>query len=439
MGKTVAAPAAVKGKAGTGPLRLPEEAVKAADRYNGNLHLSAEDLERKIALMRSSPHIFLRCMPALFYQDVQGPYAGLSNLLSRPCPTGPIAGDCHLGNFGTYRVGADGNVVWGVNDYDMADRNGRPEWDLERLGTSVLLQAQAMGLSQEQRQKLIDAVAEGYAKGIKHGCGSPWIAQNDAHGEVKKVIEQANEVKRHEWIKKYAVQDKAGDWRIVESKDLKPVTLETERLLQQGIDDWGSRLGEVPHVKQPLKVYGFAQKLDSGGSSFGMPRYYALVAADHPDKPPRIIEMKQELPSPLVDPTGNLNHADAAALVKTETSMGARYSPLIGYAHVPWSSGTSWLMREREPCKATVDLTQVKSFDQLLALSQQCATVLARLHCNPPGMAQKMQTWLGDDEKTLAQSLFTFCHAYEGQTDEDWKAFVAAHPGNPAHKAVSAE
>ena len=127
-------------------VRDSQEAVRFVSRFNSELKLPAERLEKRNTMMVSSPAKFLRMNPALFYQDVKGPYAPKASLLDRPAPVITIAGDCHMGNLGAMR-GPAGKTMWGINDFDMAGQ-GSPASDLERMATSILLMGQESGLSE---------------------------------------------------------------------------------------------------------------------------------------------------------------------------------------------------------------------------------------------------------------------------------------------------
>ena len=86
-------------------------------------------LPLKYARMCASPFGFLRGAAALMAHD-----------LSTTPSTGwrvQVCGDAHLANFGAFAT-PEREVVFDANDFDETTR-GPWEWDLKRLGTSVVL------------------------------------------------------------------------------------------------------------------------------------------------------------------------------------------------------------------------------------------------------------------------------------------------------------
>src|SRR5579872_5144694 len=87
--------------------------------------------------MMVSPFAFYRGAPAVMAAD-----------LSRTTSTGiqlQISGDAHLLNFGTFAT-PERNQVFDLNDFDET-HVGPWEWDLKRLGASLVVAARTGGLS----------------------------------------------------------------------------------------------------------------------------------------------------------------------------------------------------------------------------------------------------------------------------------------------------
>ena len=74
-----------------------------------------------------------------------------------------LHGDCHLENLGTYKT-AQGEYAYDLNDFDEA-QSGPVGFDLARMGTSILLAAEASGLPPEQREQLVSQFLQKYWPG----------------------------------------------------------------------------------------------------------------------------------------------------------------------------------------------------------------------------------------------------------------------------------
>jgi uncharacterized protein (DUF2252 family) len=106
------------------------------------------------ARMAASPFAFLRGAAAVMAAD-----------LAQTAWVGPMVqscGDCHLANFGSY-ASPEGAPVFDINDFD--ETLPAPfEWDLKRLGTSLVLAGHESGLSDDAARGLAVAAARAYAR-----------------------------------------------------------------------------------------------------------------------------------------------------------------------------------------------------------------------------------------------------------------------------------
>jgi len=114
-----------------------------------------EDLRYKHARMTKSPFVFLRATFFRWARQIESIGVDL-----RGAPNVLAIGDTHLENFGTWRD-AQGRAIWGVNDFDEADRMPYP-FDLVRLATSARLSPMAtLG-----HKKAATAIVAGYQAGL---------------------------------------------------------------------------------------------------------------------------------------------------------------------------------------------------------------------------------------------------------------------------------
>jgi uncharacterized protein (DUF2252 family) len=392
-------------------LREPSEAVRFVQRYNDGLPLNAEDRAEKDELMRESAMMFLKANPALFYEDVRGPYAAKTQLLSRPCPTGTLVADAHILNFGTLRS-PEGKMVWGLNDFDQSGQ-GRLELDLCRLAASAAVLGEELGLDKSDRNRILEHLGKAYFDALRAPDRGSWLQKHQTYGSVRAEVDYASKGSREAFLDEH-----------MEGHSLKPgprqrpVSAEVAATVRGLLQSYEAGLGDTPSVKRPLEVWSVAERLGSGGSSFGLPRYYAAVAGA--DGQPVVLEIKQILPAPLDSSDPDLSKADAAAVVANQRSLGGLANPLTG------STG-GWLVREREWEKSNL-WPDKWGYRELKEAVQQAALVLARAHTQTPGASRAVAAWVGDDSAVAIRNLREFARDYASQTRVDHRAFVQADP-----------
>ncbi len=131
-----------------------------------------EDLRLKHARMSESPFTFMRATFfrwAQLFPDKCRPLADAASVLG--------VGDLHIENFGTWRD-AEGRLVWGVNDFDEADRVPFTN-DLVRLSTSATI-AIAAGHLALQAREAAELMLQGYEESLQHG-GQPIVLAEHHH------------------------------------------------------------------------------------------------------------------------------------------------------------------------------------------------------------------------------------------------------------------
>jgi hypothetical protein len=325
-------------------------------------------------------------------------------------------------NLGTYR-GADGEAVWGFDDFDQT-ANGSPEWDLERLAVSASLALKQHGKSKDEEKKMVKSLGKKYMETVEdiadsgkiHPC---YLKTDETHNPIKDAIKTAGSIKRKKFLEKLLDPDQSAP-KFVKNDKIQPVSSELAGEIKKGLEDYQTRLGSGVPVASPLKVLDIARKLGSGGSSFGLDRFYALVAADKAWKEPYIIEIKQLLPSAVNDQSGDLNAADGREITANIKKTGGNANPLTGYAVI---DGKSMLFRELEPEKSKVSPDELKHYDELETYFTQAAKVMAYSHCQSKTQAGKINAWIGEDQKTLLKNLESFAVRYSDQVEADFKAW----------------
>ncbi len=405
MRGTVPASKVASSEGGTrirGPLRDPKLAVKFLTGYEATLKLDQATGQKRMDNAKESAHSFYRMYPSLYFQDLQKDYQTLGTLAEKPAPLTWIQGDCHIANFGTVR--GDKETLWGVNDYDSCQKS-HPELDLNRLATSMLLTNASLDSS-----KVAHAILDGYRSAlegiVKNGpkpCAG--VRASKAQGPVKKQLEKAEKLTQEKLLEEFANKSQTGLLRNSIMVDVQPPLREELQL----------ELAKVlPANAQLLDI---AQKLDSGGSTLGLPRYYTLVQIG--DELPRIVEAKVMLPLPTSKQPSQLTDADERSILKGMDSMGSLASPLRGGFSC---RGLHYLVREREAEKSSIKPEKLDS-DQLMTLASEAGNALAKSHARSSEFAEQMLKWM-DSNPTVESNLAGFAQRYSEQALADWKAWT---------------
>lgn len=398
-------------------LRDTEPAVTFVHRFNSELQLDPETLVKRNQITVSSPAKFFRVNPALFYDDVLGVYYNMSNLIpDRKAPEIIIAGDCHLGNFGTLRA-RDGSTFWGINDFDMAGK-GTPEDDLERMATSLLLMSP---LEDEECRPLVERMALGYLEELRRLEDAKAPVHNGLHreeswGAVAALIDKKSDNTQAELLDEFC---KHG--RLKRNHELKDISRREEQLIRDFLPHWESQVEATPELVRPLEVLDIARKTDSGGSTFGLNRFFILVAGT--DGEERILELKQELPTAPEQGTGNTEEANADYIFSCMKALGGNFEPTMAAGTI---DNDAYYVRERQREKGSLPIQDFTTPQQWEELVDHAAIALARAHAFQSGAAEKILKWVGPDQDLVVERLQTYAETYARQTELDCAAYKAS-------------
>lgn len=398
-------------------LRDTQPAVDFVHRFNAELQLDPETLQKREQMTVSSPAKFFRVNPALFYEDVLGVYYNMSNLIpGRLAPEIIVAGDCHLGNFGTLRA-RDGSTFWGINDFDMAGK-GTCEDDLERMATSLLLMSP---LEDEKCAPLVERMAVGYLAELRRLEDSKapvhnGIFRHEAKGAVAALIDKKQKNTQAELLDEFC---KHG--RLKRNHELKDISRRDEQLINDFLPHWESQAENTPELVRPLHVQDIARKTESGGSTFGLNRFFLLVEGT--DGQERILELKQELPTAPEQNTGNTEEANADYIFTCMKALGGNFEPTMAAGTI---DKDAYYVRERQREKGSLPIDKFTTPEQWGELVDHAAIALARAHAFQPGAAAKILQWVGDDQDILVERLQSYAETYARQTEMDCAAYQAS-------------
>ncbi|MDQ3262361.1 MAG: DUF2252 domain-containing protein [Myxococcota bacterium] len=402
------------------PGRSSADALQYIQALDARLALSPASQADRTATMGEDAHTFFRANPGLFHADLQGVFAGSTQLLVRPAPTVLILGDVHLKNFGTLR-GPDGAAVFAPNDFDQA-APGSPEADLERLAVSLTLTARAAGLNEEEVAGLVEQLGQSYSEEVARIAASgqparPYLTADQAKGKIADRIEKADGETRQDLLGELLEK---GDTRFLRNEELlEPSPADAERI-RAAVASHELTLGDqAAGVERPLRVLDVVEKLGSGGSSRGLPRHYALVAGAGTGAAPVVLELKELAPMALQD-TG-ASRGDALLAAQRLRELGGAHNPLGGAVA---QGDRTLFIRELEPEKGDLKGKDLDSEKELLQAAEQTGLLLARQHALTPDQALALADWIGGEGKQLGKALQGFASEYAAQVEADYAAFT---------------
>lgn len=309
------------------------------------------------------------------------------------------SGDTHLENFGVIEQ-ANGQLVWGVNDYDQAVTTPFI-WDVKRGATANVLACEQQGFA--GCADYARSWFRGYASIFAGNCtftnqdrfveGSRAL-QEESAGAVLALLTQTR-AKRGGLAKMRAKLAKKIDFTtlrfLAKPGEVVPVARNripafqaaVERYLFSGV----SALALFSRESGFFKVLDAAQKFGSGTGSIGLDRYLVLVQGD--GKLPRILEMKQVTES-VVEKYINYRYTDWEEAGRVVYADKAGYP----YANVFYGSvalnGIPFVVREKNAFKASIDWRTLE-FAGLHHYAEATGRALALFHskvaCGSPECA----------------------------------------------------
>ena len=395
-----------------GPQRSSQDLLRWRQDYESQLGLNTHALTlRTSALKKGGAEMLFRMYPLLFQQDLRGPYQALAQLLPEKGPQIALAGDCHLGNFGTLR-NQNRDLVWSLNDYDQVGQ-GCPESDLCRAGTSLLLLCHQRGWGKSVAGDLVETLSHHYSKQIRQYCEVPparvlGIHKDEAQEPIQALMKKAERRTQEDLLSKWTEMSLQGELKFNTGKDLHKLD-ETQ---DQRLDDL---LKEI-RLPATVKILDRCCRWDAGGSSLGLERYYLLVQKQG-ESLPTVLELKQVLPCALATSDADPNKCDPQLLQDGFKWLGA---PKDNWQRVVRGDNGVYLMRERQRARDALKTEELSS-DEARKLAKQLARVLAQAHANGASPS-RLRDWIDGREKQMGANLLKFSSCYAEQVEQDYQA-----------------
>jgi uncharacterized protein (DUF2252 family) len=384
----------------------------------------------KYQRMAESPFKFFRGAAIIQARDLANDR--VSGITVQAC------GDCHLMNFGGF-ASPERVLVFDINDFDETFP-GPWEWDIKRLGASLVLAARDRGFPKTIADEAVRAAAASYRERMAEFAEmrvlDTWYAQidivalkehfrknSDMSARLSKKQKQARSQTSESVIPKLTavvngrrkindsppvIYHRAGDSREFE-KNLAKLTEEYKKSLQ--LDR--QQLIERYHYQDiALKVVGVG--------SVGTRCYLILLMADEDD--PLFLQIKEARRSVLESPRGKSRFAHQGLRVVTgQRVMQAASDIFLGWFRSP--KRHDYYVRQFRDMKVSAE---VETFlpRTLIAYATMCGWAVARAHAKA-GQPAMIAGYLGSNDQ-FDDALAKYSEAYADQAERDFETFQAA-------------
>ena len=384
----------------------------------------------KYQRMAESPFKFFRGAAIIQARDLAN--ARVSGIIVQAC------GDCHLMNFGGFAT-PERTFVFDINDFDETFP-GPWEWDMKRLGASLILAARDRSFSKQIAKDAVRAAAASYRERMHEFSDmtalETWYAQvnidalreyfrkdADMSARLSKKQKQARSQTSEAVVPKLtAIVD--GRRKI---KDNPPVLFH----FQQNIRDFEKV--NRNHIEQyrkslpadRLKLMDRFQFQDSavkvvGVGSVGTRCYVHLLLANDDD--PLFLQSKEARRSVLESPRGKSRFAhQGLRVVIGQRLMQAASDIFLGWFRS--AHGHDYYVRQFRDMKVSAEVETFRP-STLVGYATMCGWVLARAHAKA-GDASVIAGYLGSKD-TFDEALVQYSAAYADQAERDFEIFKSA-------------
>lgn len=398
-------------------------AVDAILKFNSGF--DAPSLARKLMRMSSSCFVYFRGTYHLFASDMlEGPFR------KWPAATaaGPIVGDLHTENFGTFRA-ATGNIVYDINDFDETTE-GPYEFDLRRMATALVLAALDSGHTFSGGVLLAETYLRAYLEALGRMGQIKQRREFEKlhdHPDVHQALSLAAEKSRVEMMKTIAVEAAEGKFAFRPAPDHFRAAGKTER-------KWA--LAGLPEYKANclMQASSRTRKFElqdivfryAGCGSLGRGRYALLLSKG---KGPagwetlRLAEWKDALDSALTARRPRQSKNRAKEVVERTIAFQLFPKRMLGYTRMdgrPMQAREIGANDARFPHREFTDPARfhnaAKIFGKITARDHLLASLAAR---GPRALSKEI---LGSEDRFVYR-LLAFAAAYTVQTMDDYAEF----------------
>ena len=375
----------------------------------------------KYERMAASPFGFFRGAVPIMAADLSLlPHTGIVN---------QICGDAHVRNLGAYAA-PDGRLVFDINDFDETIR-GPFEWDLKRLGTSLVLAGRELSIKRAQCEEAVFGLIAHYRKYVEMFAKMPVLdmARYQVHrlqriAPVSTALLKAERSTPIHTLEQLTVpvMNRGVETSKRLFKESKPLMTRLSSAQARGVL---ASLSEYRKNLLPERQHFFAQyrPVDVGfkvvgTGSVGL-RDYLVYFEGNGRGDPLFLQIKEEPGSAyakFLEYHGP--HHQGQRVADGQRAMQFLSDPFLGWTTI---GHRQYLVRQLNDHKASIELEDLRG-PGLLEYAEMCGELLARGHSRS-GDACMLAGYIGSGAR-LAEAIMQFAEAYADQTERDWQALL---------------
>jgi uncharacterized protein (DUF2252 family) len=398
----------------------PVELMNAA--HKGRM---SELLPLKNARMAVSPFTFYRGAVAIMAADLAPlPRTGIDV---------QICGDAHVQNLGAYGGGADGHLIFDINDFDETIK-GPWEWDVKRMATSLILAGREARNSERQCKDAVAHFSRIYRETVRDlselsviELARYQVTRHLKVSPVVSVLRKAEHATAQSTLRKLAVEN-SGKYEIKQLIDPTfgvPVQYRvpesTAKHVLAALPGYiKTLLRERHHFFRQYKPVDVGFRI-VGTGSVGTRDYVVLLFAGAIEDP-LFLQLKQELPSAYASylPNSHPPKHHGERVVDGVRRMLVQFDIFMGWATI---DGLPYLVRQLRDHKAGIESTDLEG-NGLLQYAEVCGELLAKGHARS-GDPCMLAGYLGMADR-FDKALVDFAVDYADQDTRDFEQWLKA-------------
>lgn len=379
-------------------------------------------------------------------QSAHAYYRGTVDVMTRDLAAGPVTGihlvidaDAHLGNFGLY-ASPERRLVFDLNDFDEAGV-GPWEWDLRRLGVSLVLELASQGSAEDVARHEVTGMIDAYRAELRRltelTATDRFFASVDAAAELlgtgyssfDRGVAKARTRTSEQALGKVARIDEHGRAFLdVQPPLLVPYPAERlERMTHRLHEYLGTLHTDRALLLSQYRLVDVARRV-VGVSSVGT--HCSIVLLQGPSGENLLLQVKEALPSVLetygalsdVEPrAGEEADRHARRVTGSQRILQSTSDPFLGRTVDP--DGRNYFWRQFRDMKGSIDLSRAAP-GEIRAYAALCARQLARAHAQSPD-AFAVVGYLGSSP-TFPAAIGRWCADYARIVEQDWQIFAEA-------------
>jgi uncharacterized protein (DUF2252 family) len=383
----------------------------------------------KYQRMSASPFTFFRGAAIIQARDLAN--ARVSGITVQLC------GDCHLANFGGF-ASPERVLIFDINDFDETFP-GPWEWDVKRLGASLILAARDRSFSRTTADQAVRAAAAAYRERMAEFAEmkvlDTWYAQVSIDA-IKEYFRKDPDISARLAQKQKKALSQTSEAVIPKLTavvngfrkitDNPPViyhfhefTRNFEKQHAKFMEDYKNSLhADRRHLYERFQFQDTAIKV-VGVGSVGTRCYLSLFLADEDD--PLFLQVKEARRSVLESPRGKSRYAhQGLRVVEGQRVMQAASDIFLGWAR---TKEHDYYLRQFRDMKVSAEVETFRP-GTLVGYATLCGWTLARAHAKAGGAA-KIAGYLGSNDQ-FDDALAKYSEAYANQAERDFETFQKA-------------